>query len=217
MVWSKRKKNSNTNTENASCLLNIHRAHAHRRSYIWAENIHNSTCFPTAGSLKLYIGYTAWFFPLPSKLHEKQRAGIWGSLHKLGGSPPSPIFSPCQPLCVDKTIYLYHFPAGRTGEGLEGTQGGGVREEVMVSLVVKGHWSAGLSAGLRGEGKSPRSTSGMGCVRAKPYEVMPKWRLIEGNGYWRPNHSATPSVTLKPVHSFNVRSRGRHLASSADH
>lgn len=157
------------------------------------------------------------FFPLPSKLHEKQRAGIWGSLHKLGGSPPSPIFSPCQPLCVDKTIYLYHFPAGRTGEGLEGTQGGGVREEVMVSLVVKGHWSAGLSAGLRGEGKSPRSTSGMGCVRAKPYEVMPKWRLIEGNGYWRPNHSATPSVTLKPVHSFNVRSRGRHLASSADH
>lgn len=61
------------------------------------------------------------------------------ALHKLGGSPPSPIFSPCQPLCVDKTIYLYHFRAGQTGEGLEGTQGGGVREEVMVSLVVKGH------------------------------------------------------------------------------
>lgn len=43
-------------------------------------------------------------------------------------------------------------------------------------------------------------------------ESWPKWRLIEGNGYWRPNHSETPSVTLKPVHSVNVRSRGTHLA-----
>lgn len=61
------------------------------------------------------------------------------ALHKLGGSPPSPIFSLCQPLCVDKTIYLYHFQAGPMGEGLGGTQGGGVREEVTVSLVVRGH------------------------------------------------------------------------------
>jgi hypothetical protein len=61
------------------------------------------------------------------------------ALHKLGGSPPSPVFSPCQPLCVDKTIYLYHFRAGQTGEGLGGTPGGGVREEVAASLVVRGH------------------------------------------------------------------------------
>jgi len=44
-------------------------------------------------------------------------------------------------------------------------------------------------------------------------ESWAEWLLIEGNGYWRPNHPETPSVTLKQVHSVNVRSQGTHLAS----
>lgn len=95
-----------------------------------------------AGSLKLCIWYTAWFLPSHQN-YMRSRKLKSEALHKLGGSTPSPVFSPCQPLCVDKTIYLYHFRAGQTGEGLGGTQGGGVREEVTVSLVVRRHWSAG--------------------------------------------------------------------------
>lgn len=70
-----------------------------------------------------------------------------------------------------------------------------------------------LLAGGEGKGRSPRSPSGLGCVRGSCIKLWSKWLLIEGNGYWRPHQPETPWVTLKQVHSVNVRPLGTRLAS----
>lgn len=128
-----------------------------------------------------------------------------------------PVFSLCQTLCLDKTIYLYHFQAGQTGSGWEVPRGGGVRERWLFHLLSEGIDQPGCLLGSEVRPCPPGALRGWAMSVKSCIESWPKWRLIEGNGYWRPNHSETPSVTLKPVHSVNVRSRGTHLAPSADH
>lgn len=128
-----------------------------------------------------------------------------------------PVFSLCQTLCLDKTIYLYHFQAGQTGSGWEVPRGGGVRERWLFHLLSEGIDQPCCLLVSEVRPCPPGALRGWAVSVKSCIESWPKWRLIEGNGYWRPNHSETPSVTLKPVHSVNVRSRGTHLAPSADH
>lgn len=173
--------------------------------------------FPPSGSVELYVWYTDWFFFSPIKITWEAKSWNLRLSTNWAVLLTPPVFSLCQTLCLDKTIYLYHFQAGQTGSGWEVPRGGGVRERRLFHLLSEGIDQPCCLLVSEVRPCPPGVLRGWAMSVKSCIESWPKWRLIEGNGYWRPNHSETPSVTLKPVHSVNVRSRGTHLAPSADH
>ena len=84
--------------------------------------------FPPSGSVELYIWYTDWFFFPPIKITWEAKSWNLRLSTNWAVLLTPPVFSLCQTLCLDKTIYLYHFQAGQTGSGWEVPRGGGVRE-----------------------------------------------------------------------------------------
>lgn len=84
----------------------------------------------------LHLIYSLIFLPIKITWEAKSRnlrlQTNWVGLLIL------PVSSWCQTLCVDKTIYLYHFQAGQTGEGWEVRRVEGWGERWLLHLLSEG-------------------------------------------------------------------------------
>lgn len=205
-----------TQTQNARCLLNTYKADVYRAAEIRAENIlHHSRLFVVVVQASCTFDIQTAFPPI--KITWAAKSENLRLLTNGAVLPTPPVFSQCQMPCLDKTIYLYHFQARWRGPGAGGVERWRVRGKVIASLLSEVIDQPGWLLVSEVRPGPPGALWGWALSVQSCIEPWPKWRLIEGNGYWRPNHSETPSVTLKPVHSVNVRSRGTHLTPSADH
>lgn len=72
-------------------------------------------------SQALHLIYRLDFY-FPSKLHEEAKSWNLQLSTNWAVLLTPPVFSQCQTLCLDKTIYLYHFQAGQKGQGVGGAK-----------------------------------------------------------------------------------------------